>query len=173
MITAAVLALLVSAGRARFACAEYCPKAFEGTSFCLANGELYANLCAASCFRPETAVEFECPFAHGLTASACSNRCHRSVLAKLAAVFWHAKCYCPRVYAPVCGANDQTYFNDCFRSCNGADFARNGSCTAPATEPALDAQFAPVCGHNGLTYASTALATRAGSSVARSGVCAV
>ncbi|MGC6415566.1 MAG: hypothetical protein ACON3Z_00470, partial [Bradymonadia bacterium] len=37
-------------------------------------------------------------------------------------------CVCQEIYAPVCGANGQTYDNECFAACEGVDVVDEGEC---------------------------------------------
>lgn len=173
MKTAATLTALFATLAARFPCESYCVQDFVETSFCLSTGELFPNLAVASCHRPETPVEFECPLMGPVTLDYCTHRCHHVASAKLAAVFLHNKCHCPRVYRPICARNGLTYFNDCLRQCNGADFVREGPCSALTAEKQSSLHFQPVCGHNGLSYANAGVAANSGSSVATPGTCAL
>ena len=167
------LLLMLAAGFAsKWACEAYCPAQFDGVAYCYDDGQIFPNACAASCKRDPGLLEFECLLSADVTLNICSNRCQRNSNARMNSVFRNSKCDCPRVFSPVCGSHDLTYFNDCFRQCNGADLVRDGYCKETAQiQCKTGLLFEPVCGHNGITYANAELAACAKSSIAYSGPC--
>jgi hypothetical protein len=81
---------------------------------------------------------------------------------------------CPRILAPVCGCNGQTYDNSCLAEAAGVIKWTDGKCKESTTdvgcleESKINANkgcpknIAPVCGCNGKTYTNSCLAEKEG-----------
>jgi len=77
---------------------------------------------------------------------------------------------------PVCGADGETYGNNCQAEAAGATVVSEGEC-APPVQPTLPAgctmEYDPVCGADSVTYANSCLAEAAGWTVVSEGKCPV
>lgn len=66
-------------------------------------------------------------------------------------------CTCEQIYAPVCGANLETYPNACYADCDGQSDYTSGVCPSVSTAPpgcTCSEIYDPVCGYNGATYSN-------------------
>ena len=89
----------------------------------------------------------------------------------------------PCSYLPVCGADNQTYGNNCMATAAGVEVAHEGECTGPTPLPiakddnsssrpiACPALYAPVCSRSGATYDNSCVAQGSGDIVACQGAC--
>ncbi|XP_033741266.1 turripeptide Lol9.1-like isoform X2 [Pecten maximus] len=59
-------------------------------------------------------------------------------------------CACQMIHKPVCGADGETYGNDCMRKCNNVRLLHNGKCEKDLCVCTMD--YKPVCGDDGETY---------------------
>ncbi|TNE46103.1 MAG: hypothetical protein EP343_25385 [Deltaproteobacteria bacterium] len=138
---------------------------------CGRDGKTYRNPCYARCARTTAACKGTCP---------CKRRCRVDQQCPKGSVCLGRrcqKCVCPLLYAPLCGADGQTYVNACYARCNHTQPQCKGSCPCRPTcktnanckpglrcnsgycEPCLcPMDFKPVCGTNGKTYANACLA---------------
>lgn len=77
-------------------------------------------------------------------------------------------CFCPEIYAPVCGADGNTYGNACEAECADVRVVHEGTCEAGCVCPAV---YAPVCGEDGRTYGNSCEAACAGVMAVCEGPC--
>ncbi len=77
-------------------------------------------------------------------------------------------CDCPELFAPVCGADGQTYNNRCEADCAGVDITIDGPCNPDCI---CTTEYVPVCGKNGITYANACLAECEGVEIVAQGDC--
>ncbi|XP_033741264.1 serine protease inhibitor dipetalogastin-like [Pecten maximus] len=60
-------------------------------------------------------------------------------------------CACQMIHKPVCGADGETYGNDCMRKCNDVRLLHDGQCEEnEICDCSMD--YNPVCGDDGETY---------------------
>jgi hypothetical protein len=105
-----------------------CPDVFDPV--CGADGNTYPNACFARCARVPVEGEGACvaPECGDRVPCADGERCVEGVCQPQA-------CLCPRILAPVCGADGETYDNACLARCAGVEVAHEGECRA--CEPVL------------------------------------
>jgi hypothetical protein len=147
-------------------CGCICPLIYAPV--CGVDGVTYGNSCAAECAGVEIAYDGE-----------CRDRCE-PVLCDLycelgfavdpetgCEICECATCACPEIYAPVCGADGETYGNACEARCAGVEVIHEGECGGCGCPRVWD----PVCGADGETYGNACEARCAGAEVAYDGEC--
>ncbi|XP_069107607.1 serine protease inhibitor dipetalogastin-like [Argopecten irradians] len=78
-------------------------------------------------------------------------------------------CACQMKYKPVCGADGETYGNDCMRKCNDVRLLHKGKCEKDLC--VCDMNFKPVCGDDGDTYINDCSMNCQGVNLAHDGEC--
>ncbi|XP_069107633.1 thrombin inhibitor rhodniin-like [Argopecten irradians] len=78
-------------------------------------------------------------------------------------------CPCPQILKQVCGADGETYDNDCIRKCNGVRLLHKGKCEKDLCVCKMD--FKPVCGDDGDTYINDCSRQCKGVRLAHEGEC--
>ncbi len=85
-----------------------------------------------------------------------------------------AECHCSKTLNPQCGADGQTYANNCLRECAGVESACAGTCpclTRKRDECNCPETSKPQCGVDGKTYTNDCLRQCAGVILAGVGRC--
>ena len=76
---------------------------------------------------------------------------------------------CPRMYVPVCGADDLTYGNACLAERSGARILHAGLCQSQGRN--CPRVYQPVCGLDGVTYENDCQLENAEQTLAYAGAC--
>lgn len=91
---------------------------------------------------------------------------------------YYASCtkQCSTSYEPVCGQDDQTYFNLCHALCNSTRLSSIGSCTKTGYAfgdcgKCANSVTSPVCGSDGRSYPNVCFATCSGLATTTDGCC--
>ena len=75
---------------------------------------------------------------------------------------------CPHVYKPVCGIDNNTYYNDCYIQCKDVRKLKDGRCDVGCL---CSYEYKPVCGTDGKTYRNDCQRECEGAGLKRYGAC--
>eukprot|EP00984_Skeletonema_dohrnii_P021104 scaffold10448_cov150-Skeletonema_dohrnii-CCMP3373.AAC.2 len=111
---------------------------------CGADGVTYDNTCLAEAAGTTVASKGVCPEVPTMLTAIAATASPDIV--------------CNMMYDPVCGANGETYSNDCLAQAAGTTVVSNGECTSEALPVPCPENIALVCGADGVTYDNECLA---------------
>ena len=144
-------------------CLDFCGPNVPNTYFCFDDKSITQNLCQRGCLPNNPSLAFVCKYNNPLEQRMCIYRCFSKSAEENSQFFLEGGCECPRFYEPVCGENNQVYFNDCIRQCNKEKLKMKGFCTSSekwmAEMPEEVSNFVATCTDKGMIYPNPFLAT--------------